>query len=74
MKLTTLDIGAAGEAFRHGYESAMQRIEAASQGAGWGRLLQLRSLLRVLQGRVLTLPRFFYSDQKRIEKFFTYRI
>ena len=27
-----------------------------------------------LQGRILTLLRFFYSDQKRIEKFFTYRI
>jgi hypothetical protein len=27
-----------------------------------------------VQGRTLTLPRFLYSDQKRMEKFFTYRI
>ena len=27
-----------------------------------------------IQGRILTLLRFFYSDQKRIEKIFTHRI
>ena len=38
------------------------------------RVLNLVRIQTYLQGRSLTLPRFFYSHQKQIEKNYQYRI